>query len=327
MKGTFMVAGLGRSALLSALVLAAGTARAQGGDPGAMAEALFRSGRELMAAGRIAEACPKFAESNRIDPKLGTLMNLALCHEKAGLTASAWAEYLRAASLAQRAGQSERERVAREHATALEGTLGHVVITQSGSAESQVTLDGQPLEAGGFGTPIPLDPGDHVVRATAPGKKAFEESFRIVAGAPDHATRVPALEADATAAAPVQPAPAPASAPAEAPAETHGEGALRIAGFAIGGAGIVLVGVGSFFGVQALSQKHTAESECGATFCTAAGLDATSSMKTSETVSTITMIAGAAAFGTGVALVLAAHSASPVRLGPSGAGIRASIVF
>jgi hypothetical protein len=319
-----MVARLGPPALLSALILATGTARAQGGDPGAMAEALFRSGRELMAAGRFSEACPKFAESNRIDPKLGTLMNLALCHEKAALTASAWAEYLRAASLAQRAGQSEREKVAREHAAALEGTLAHVVITVRAASETQVTLDGQPLEAGGFGTPIPLDPGDHVVRATAPGKKAFAESFRVAAGAPDHATQVPALEPDATAA---EPAPAPIAAVAEAPADTHASVGQRTAGFVIGGAGIVLVGVGSFFGLQALSQKHTAENDCGATFCTPAGQDATSSMKTSETISTITMIAGAVAFGAGAYLVLAAHSATPVRLGPSGAGIRASVAF
>ncbi len=318
-----MVAGLRRAALVSAAIFWSAAARAQGGDPGAMAEALFRSGRELMASGRVSEACPKFAESNRIDPKLGTLMNLALCHEKAGLTASAWAEYLRAASLAQRTGQSERERVAREHATALEGALGHVVIAVSAPAETQVTLDGQPLEAGGFGTPIPLDPGDHVVRATAPGKKAFVESFRVVDSAPDHTTHVPALDPDATPEA--APPPAPPASVAPTPAESHSPSGQRAVGFAIGGAGVVLVGVGAFFGVEALSQKHTAENDCGATFCTPAGQDAMSSMKTSETVSTITMLAGAAAVGTGAYLVLAAHSAAPVRLGPSGRGIRVSV--
>lgn len=79
----------------------------------AVAEALFRTGRALMAAGDAARACPKFAESNRLDPKLGTLLNLALCHETVGLKASAWAEYNEAATIAGRAGQSERERVAR----------------------------------------------------------------------------------------------------------------------------------------------------------------------------------------------------------------------
>ena len=45
-----------------------------------MAESLFREGKRLSSEKKFSEACPKFEESYRLDPGLGTLLNLATCH-------------------------------------------------------------------------------------------------------------------------------------------------------------------------------------------------------------------------------------------------------
>ena len=96
-----------RSLLLAAaLVAGAVPAHAQSSDK-AMAESLFQAGRALMKQNKPGEACPKFAESNRIDPSPGTLLNLGKCLEATGKTASAWAAYKEAIVLARSTGQSK----------------------------------------------------------------------------------------------------------------------------------------------------------------------------------------------------------------------------
>ena len=92
----------------------------------ALAIQLYDDAEKLMAAGNPAAACPKYAESQRLDPQLGTLLHLADCHEQIGKFASAWAGYKEATELAARrnaaGGNEPRERVARLRAIALEST-------------------------------------------------------------------------------------------------------------------------------------------------------------------------------------------------------------
>src|SRR5687768_6154338 len=96
---------------LSCVAFAPRLASAQGDK--ATAEALFAEGRRLMSSGDFKTACPKFAASQKLDPGLGTSLNLADCYEKSGKTASAWAEFRDAAAAAHRVGSKDREQVAR----------------------------------------------------------------------------------------------------------------------------------------------------------------------------------------------------------------------
>src|SRR5687767_14605716 len=129
----------GSAALAFASASASAIAQTEGK---ALAETLFRDGRTLLEQGRTKEACAKFASSQRIEPKLGTLLNLATCHEAEGKTASAWAEFTEAAVQAERANQPERQAFAREHAEALARRLSRVSIVFQEDPGVSLTIDG-----------------------------------------------------------------------------------------------------------------------------------------------------------------------------------------
>ena len=89
--------------LLVTLSPVVAAAQSSSGDKAA-ADALFDEGKRLLAAGDTAQACAKFETSMKLFDQLGTRLNLADCYEKVGRTASAWAEFREAASLATKRG-------------------------------------------------------------------------------------------------------------------------------------------------------------------------------------------------------------------------------
>src|SRR4051794_29770981 len=122
-----------RVATLLTAIAAATAARAEPGEK-PLAEALFQAGRDLLEQDRIPEACAKFAASMKVEPKTGTLFNLATCHEREGRTASAWAEFVEAEAIAERTSDGERVAFAKEHRASLEKKLSRVVIVMSSRA-------------------------------------------------------------------------------------------------------------------------------------------------------------------------------------------------
>ena len=85
----------------------AADAQAQSSVDKAQAEHLFQEGLKLFDSGEHAEACKRFEQSQLKDPKPSTLINVGLCHEKIGRTASAWQELVEAKSAAERKGDAE----------------------------------------------------------------------------------------------------------------------------------------------------------------------------------------------------------------------------
>ncbi len=113
-----------------ALALVAGTALAEpsAGDK-ATATVLFKEGRALMEQKKFAEACVKLAGSQQLDPGGGTLLNLGLCHEAEGKTATAWTELRDALVMARNDKRDDRAKIAQEHIAAIEPRLAKLSVT------------------------------------------------------------------------------------------------------------------------------------------------------------------------------------------------------
>jgi hypothetical protein len=149
-------------------------------DP-ATAEALFSEGRKLMDQGNVAAACTKFEESNKADPAAGTQLNLAMCWEKLGKTASAWSMYMQVASAMTSSGRNDRAQFAQSHAAALLPTLSKLAITAP--VGSSIRVDGVAWSAALTGIATPVDPGRHTIDASAPNKPAFHRVVDVPANA------------------------------------------------------------------------------------------------------------------------------------------------
>ncbi|WP_438007706.1 hypothetical protein WME89_02600 [Sorangium sp. So ce321] len=294
--------------LASAALLAPASAAAQGagGDP-TLAQTLFEEGRRLMEAKSYAEACPKLAESQRLRPGTGTLLNLALCNEALGRTATAWGQFKEALFASKKEGNAAREAFAQEHISALEPRLSRIQLNAESTPGLLIRVDGHDIPAAALGTPIPIDPGAHEVEATASGYAVWSTTVQVGENADLKAIAIPKL----------QPAPAAAAtAGAQGPAaggvgdgggSAGGGGGLRTAGFVIGGAGAAVLGVGAVFGILAAGQASDAEDDptlCPAKQCSPRGREEIDAAETKALVSTIGIGVGVAALGAGAILVL-----------------------
>jgi Tfp pilus assembly protein PilF len=190
--------GLSASLLGVAFLACAGVAHADGTSEQTIAQTLFDQGVKLMEQGRFSEACPKLAESQRLDPGGGTLLNLGFCRQNEGKLASAWAAYNEALSQAIKDGRKDRENTARVHVDELEGKYARLSIDVSEGARQtnqiEIRIDGTSLRQAAWDVLAPIDRGQHTIVVTAPGKKEFHTSVTIDNdGAVQHVA-VPALE-------------------------------------------------------------------------------------------------------------------------------------
>ena len=294
--------------------LATPLATAQTSDP-ASAEVLFRDGKRLLEQRDYPAACAKLAESYRDDPATGTLLALAMCHEGEGKTATAWGEYTDAATRAKNEGRADREQAARARVAAIEPTLSTLTITEADGASRidglVVKRDGSEVGAGVFGSSIPIDPGDHTIEASAPGRVPWRATLVIGTNPEKKQVVVPALDMQGT----------------------HSSlGTVQIAGIVVGAAGAVGVVLGTVFGLNAVSRNDASKSGCDGDVCydpvaKQARLDA----RSDGNASTVSFIAGGALLAGGVTMILLGHPKEDhpeaLRLVPAGSFDRVLLVL
>jgi hypothetical protein len=300
------------------IVASAGApALAQPADNTALAEQLFNEGRDLGKANKWDQACPKFEQSLRYDPALGTRLNLATCYEKVGKLASAWGQYRQAADLAAKTGDKRRDYAVKQ-ASALEPRIPRLTIIAPKTAPPGLVVqrDGTAIDAGLLGTGLFVDPGAHEVTASAPGFAPFKGSITVAEGKSETLTigeLVPQPGEPAKPEPPATPgksavrAPEPAE-PVDAPApKTRLYLALGVAG-----GGVVLASVGFVFGAKAGSTYDKAKELCGDDLACDSNDDFTrgkkliSDARSQATISTIAVIAGGVAIAGGAVLYFTA---------------------
>jgi hypothetical protein len=243
-RGASAWASFASLASLAALTFSGGALAQPSAAAVAKADALFNEALALIERGRYSEACPKLAESQALDPGIGTLYNLSDCNERIGRTATAWSGFLEVSSLANAAGQQPRVEDARRRAAALEPKLSKLQIAVPAAAASvaglEVRRDGAVLPRAEWGKDVPVDPGKHVVAAEAPGQPSWSKEVRVDQPGKVVLVEVPALGSDS------------ASGDASAPSE----GRSLVPAFVLGG--VALAGIGAGVGLIVASSSKEA---------------------------------------------------------------------
>lgn len=263
----------------------------------AVARRLFDRARELMTEQRYDEACGKFEESQRLDPGGGTLLNLALCYELSGRTASAWVTFHQAALLAERHGRSDRKVFAEQRIAALGHRLSYLQLVVPNEAKVpgiRIRLNGFELGEPAWGESLPVDPGERIVEITAPGRRAVRINVVVRDNADIQAIRVPPLEAGIG-----------------APVATRTLGssdrgnAYLTSGIVVGGVGIASLVTGTFFGLRAILRKNRADELCATPErCEPTSFSVNADARRDGNLSTALIAGGAGLLGVGVVLVL-----------------------
>jgi hypothetical protein len=293
-------------ALITALGAGAAVARADETDEprSRQAQALFDRGRELMASGDVEQACALLAESQRLDPGGGTVLNLAVCHEKQGRLATAWTEYHDALSAAIRDDRKDRQTLATERIRALEPRLPHLVVTLPAELPdgAEVKVDRAPLSRLAAGAPLPVDPGPHEITATAPGHPSWSTKVAPIAEGDSVSVQVPAFITVPIGAA-------------------EGTAHLSTGSFVFGGVALAGYATMAITGAFALSDQSSANAGCipSRDFCPSASAanDATSA-RSLAWASTVSL--GVAVVATVLAVVWPrSHALKPV-VGVDGGG-------
>lgn len=307
------------------------------------ARALFKSGVADMEAGRYEQGCKAIADSQRLDPRLGTLYTLATCESRWGhvkTAAARFGAYLELYSKltpTQQEGQGDRPRIAKETQEKLAAEIPELtlLLPPDAPAGTVVKLNNEVVAASALGVGQRMDPGDYVIFTQAPGGPVLEQ--RVTLNKQDKKNLVLEAKPAPPAVEPPKPkveVPPPSAIPAPAnPPVIAGTSGRQNVGYLVSGVGIAALLMGGVMGGLTLEQKSLISRHCGSaikskdvTECDQAGLDAASNARTLGLVSTVGFGTGLVGLGTGVVLLLAGPKSTPTTAGASRPWISAGVL-
>lgn len=272
---------------------------------------LYDEAERLMAAGQFAAACPKYAESMRLDPQLGALLHLADCYAKNGQLASAWSSFRDAEEMA-RSRNDERAALARDQVTQLEPRLNRIAIVAPTPAPLglEVKVNGSALSPSLWQTGTLVDAGSHRIEASAPGYQSWSSEVSVTGEAQRLPVSIPTLVAAGG-------APAVSARPAND--RSTSQSTLRTLGWLGVGAGVVGLGVGTAFLIQKSNTLAARDGVCrgykGCSATQAADIRShTDKAGEQLTVATVGFAAGGALAVGGVVALLVSSSGSHDRV-------------
>jgi hypothetical protein len=329
-----MIRALLSSSIAVAIAVTGGAAHAQ---KKVEATAAFQKGQQLKKEGKTAQACAAFAQSMAFDAQFGTQYNLALCYLDLGRTASAWAELN---ELGNKDTNEKRRADAAKRAKELEGKLTRVSIALAEQPEGLVVLRDEVDVTVLIGSAFAVDPGPHVFTARADGRREWSAKFEITGAGKTINVEIPKLEPETVVSPGTgrdDPDPDPGTGGTGGTGNVVGPGGTdpvdtgppspgrtrRIIALVLGGAGVVGLGAGAFYGRKAMSKADEARDVCGGELDPCFG-DADYAEELVEdgrgfaTISNIGFIGGGALLAAGVVLYLTAPSgvsAAPIATG------------
>jgi len=268
-----------------------------GESDAAAAQSLHQLGQALMRMGDLDEACPKLEQSLAAEVSPETALLLALCHDKQGKLASAWAGYRQAAVMLKDGGRAADARQAAERALDLEPQVPKLTIVPAQKVPGmEIWRDGVKFGGELFGVPVAINPGKHTVEIRATGFHSWSTEVDVGAAGDRPMVVVPPLAERQS--QPITP---------EA-ASSSGRGWMFTAGVLTAGAGAASIGLGTILGLVAARDIHTAESDellCGRDRqCTDEGYALIERADREALGSTIAIAAGSIAVVAGFVLVV-----------------------
>lgn len=282
------------AACISSMVVAFAPSVHGADGEAAAAEQLFHEALKLMGKGQYEEACPRLAESQKLDPGYGTLMHLGDCYVKVGKTASAWASYREAVDAAKQSKQSAREKAAQKKADALEPKLSKLTI----DVPKEVVVTGLVIRRDGkevgevlWRTPSPIDPGKHEIEATAPGKLPWTTSVEV--GENENAKVVVTALANAQTVK-----------KDDGPKKSKKLHPMTIGGIIAGGVGLAAMGASVGVGFASRSRYDDSATHCTNNLCDAEGLVIRDDALSIANIGTGVFIGGAVVAAAGIVLVI-----------------------